>query len=945
MSRLSRTAVRHLIALGLYTVAAAILTWPLLPHITTHVPGDGIDDPALVWNLWWVKFRLVDQLSVELFNGDWMFHPININLGFYTLTPLNGLLSVPLQTATSLIIANNIFLLLSFIIGGYGLFLLALEIQSLPPFAHDVSNNDYTQSQLFSPTVMAALFAGLFYAFASAKLFYAALGQFNIASSQWIPFAVLFVVRLMRSATARQAVVAGFMAGFFMVLQAWAELTYASFLLIFFALTFVWWAVARISDAYRRGTSVTAPAGVNNYSTGVVVAAVVFVVGVSPFLIAMLPDLRTQVDLFSSGGGFADVFSADIMGYLVPTRLHPIFGGFAATLPFPNDKGQQIYLGYIFLLLAFFGVYGYGIRKRAHGVRSPTWFWVMMTAAFWLLTLGPTLRWAGQSTGIPGPFALVSQLPFFGGNRYPSRYSVMLLMSAASLSVFGLRYLADRVYQLRYNSLKPARAALVLFSVLSALLLFEHLSVPLPMSDFRTPSVYQTLANESGDFAVLELPTGWRNGARVLGRSDVLIMMQQWYQTTHGKRRLGGNTSRNPQYKFQYFTDAPLIGDLIALMNADREHIAPVIEKQYDALVERDHSLAPDVLDFLGIDYVLVHVEKSPEALLRFVEDVLPVTLVETWQGDDWSGTPSTIRLYRVDPVESAAAWELDLSQPQGRLHLAEGWSSLDSDDADFRYATAPESTLLLDLPDAGGTLTLQLARATEAVGYRLNEHPLSAEVDADTNRVVLHVPAGATAKLVDRLTIEWPDTPQPVSALSDTVSASIGETGYALDPGTWIGIRSAGEEVGDFAAIYVNGVNQAVNERGYNLVALQPDGEVMDSQVFDTHGSESASSEMAGWIESWPSGTIVAGAVADEASNHLNEEAMNVLRSLGVAQDLRGRFRWGHAFVGVVGAAPGTALEDSQLIQVSDVSIGPPVDSTAYYGAVSTIQFEQAGQ
>jgi hypothetical protein len=34
-------------------------------------------------------------------------------------------------------------------------------------------------------------------------------------------------------------------------------------------------------------------------------------------------------------------------------------------------------------------------------------------------------------------------------------------------------------------------------------------------------------------------------------------MMQQWYQSEHGQRRLGGNTSRNPAYKFQYFTDAP----------------------------------------------------------------------------------------------------------------------------------------------------------------------------------------------------------------------------------------------------------------------------------------------------------------------------------------------------------------------------------------------------
>ena len=129
----------------------------------------------------------------------------------------------------------------------------------------------------------------------------------------------------------------------------------------------------------------------------------------------------------------------------------------------------------------------------------------------------------------------------------------------------------------------------------------EHLSVPLPFNDFRVPEIYQTLADLPGDFAVLELPTGWRNGARVLGKSDKLIMMQQWYQTVHGKRRLGGNTSRNPPYKFQYFTDAPLLGDLIALMNADLDYMKPVIDAEFDTLVERNRPIAAQVLHDLGI--------------------------------------------------------------------------------------------------------------------------------------------------------------------------------------------------------------------------------------------------------------------------------------------------------------------------------------------------------
>ncbi len=72
----------------------------------------------------------------------------------------------------------------------------------------------------------------------------------------------------------------------------------------------------------------------------------------------MLPDMLREGDFFASGGGFADVFSADLMGYLASTRLHPLLGDWAAQLLFPNDKGQHIYLGYsLFALILVAAIY------------------------------------------------------------------------------------------------------------------------------------------------------------------------------------------------------------------------------------------------------------------------------------------------------------------------------------------------------------------------------------------------------------------------------------------------------------------------------------------------------------------------------------------------------------------------------------------------------------
>ena len=215
------------LALALYTLLALALTWPLVAHFATHVTGDGIDDPSLAWNLWWVKLRLVEQLNPDLFHSGWMFHPVDINLAFYTLTPLNGLLSIPLQLALGLTVANNLLLLSSFVLGGFGTYLVVRQLLHLWGWRNGAG-------------VAAAVLAGGIYAFASAKFFYAALGQFNIASSQWIPFCVLYLVRMVSAPGMRGKLREGALAGLFLVFQAWAELTYASFLLLFIGLLFAW---------------------------------------------------------------------------------------------------------------------------------------------------------------------------------------------------------------------------------------------------------------------------------------------------------------------------------------------------------------------------------------------------------------------------------------------------------------------------------------------------------------------------------------------------------------------------------------------------------------------------------------------------------------------------------------------------------------------------------
>ena len=180
--------------------------------------------------------------------------------------------------------------------------------------------------------------------------------------------------------------------------------------------------------------------------------AALFVAGITPLLANMLPDLRAEGDFFTSGGGFAGVFLADLAGYLLPTQLHPVFGQLtqqvAGRLGFPVDKGQQIYLGYVTLALVVIGIatartlWRSAARQEGRdfgsGRRRP--------GLFFLFTLGPNLRVAGHDVPqVPLPYLLLARLPFFEGNRYPSRYSVMLLLALAPLVALGTLSVLRRV--------------------------------------------------------------------------------------------------------------------------------------------------------------------------------------------------------------------------------------------------------------------------------------------------------------------------------------------------------------------------------------------------------------------------------------------------------------------------------------------------------------------
>lgn len=914
------TSVRfHWYALVAYFLLTLLLTYPLILHFMTHVAGDGSDDPALAWNLWWVPYSILNLGTSPVYT-DYMFFPIGLNLGFYTLTYLNAFLSIPFQFAFGVIPAANVNLILSFTLSGFGAYLLVtylLRRVDLDGTTQDAEKTDFKNPRFplsASQIAFAAFAAGLLYAFSANKFLYASLGQFNIASSQWIPFYILFLLKIFD--TPRPPLKYGFLLGFFLLAQSLSEFIFASFLILFTIAYLLYWFLVNRKLVSNIGESSKIEI-LKSKILPLVVAVVVFVLPMLPILAAMISDTLAEGDFIQQGLGFSNIFSADLTGFFVPSHLHPLFGSLETLFHYPYMN--FMYLGFTAIVLGILALWQV----------KPARMWGIWFAIFAFLTLGPTLRVNGAEFDLPMPFDVLLEIPFIKGNRYPSRWSVMLTLTLAILVGYGVAWILENAFK-RSNVSRTqffrSFQRYLLPAGICFLLLFEHLSIPLPLSNLRAPEIYSQIANEPGNWTVMEVPLAWRNGFRVTGsyRSgsqgpiDRIFMYAQFYQATQQHPILNGNTSRNPELKFQYFAETPVLNSLVAIQQGH------AID---DATRAGDKELAPRVLQFFGTKYIIWHApyNEANRAVANktraYIEETFPVTKIN----ESYDGERGTVT-YRVSDLPANETFILKPGDPLARLYLGEGWGAVGAD------------TFVAQRREAKLFLPLSSPRDMEIRLDAFKAH--SSHWNILVNGVeIAHLPSGSKTQLAEisktllragmnEITFSF-DNPLPITA--------------SPNPPISLVIRSAGEEQGAFGHIYVNGVDESPNARGYNLVVMDPQsGEIIAREQFDTFASEQESERMAEFIAQIPDGKIVAVVASDEASFRLTQEGVDALQSLGAKTDLRNKFRWSHALLATKGS-PQTAREAASETNVSQIISGLGLTEPNLAAVIGEIRIEPA--
>lgn len=116
-----RGARQFLLVCILFTLLTVLVTWPVAHHLDTRLAGDGLDGCLMMWCLWWVDQALVD-LGTSPYYTTRLYHPEGVTLLFQTLTPFNGLISIPLQRGFELVTTHNLIWLFSFAASGVGMY-------------------------------------------------------------------------------------------------------------------------------------------------------------------------------------------------------------------------------------------------------------------------------------------------------------------------------------------------------------------------------------------------------------------------------------------------------------------------------------------------------------------------------------------------------------------------------------------------------------------------------------------------------------------------------------------------------------------------------------------------------------------------------------------------------------------------------------------------------
>ncbi len=474
----------HIIVLCAYLLLTVVMSWPVIANMNSSVAGSGGDVWQTLWRFENKQQALVtalDQSTFASFIKEEFIgggQPRLVNLSVWPWMPLHVIFGEPL--------AYNLMWLLSFVLSGYGMYLLVTQLSA------GISKSKMSFTGYWLLVTSPSFIAGVVYMFLPYHVAHAQ-GHFGAMQMQWLPFICAAAISLIRRPKYGLALVLALL----VIVQGISEHHYLIWLtgLAIIAILFNFRQLSLLWQPHHRGKIILA-----------------LVVPLASLTILYWPTIRLASNSSQLNLGREQLvrFSADMFAVIVPAPWHPWWGTptydlFSKT--FTGNLAEAVqFVGYLPLLLILF--FHYGIEKKQKT------FWLLTALIFYIVSLGPQLHIFGRVTNVLLPYDLIDGWPIIGAVRTVARAGSMVGLSLAVLVGLVLNS------QIR----RWQNALLVL-----VIILVEFLFAPVVMQSTKLSAAYDRLPALSGE-RIIEIPaaTNYRAASKALYAS-----------TKHGREVIG----------------------------------------------------------------------------------------------------------------------------------------------------------------------------------------------------------------------------------------------------------------------------------------------------------------------------------------------------------------------------------------------------------------------
>lgn len=542
-SKINRKII--LAVLTLYAVIAIFLLYPLPLHFFEAVPGGGLDTYGIAWDFWIFKHALFQGQNPYYTN--FVYYPTGHELITAGLLPLYGIMSIPLEALFGFVFTYNFFIILAYVVGAFGAFLLA----------HYITKN-----------VLASFLGGIVFAFAP-YVMGQTLGHLSLVSIEGIPFFILFLLKMKEKKAKFSPIYAAIS---LLVVYFTAEIYYVFFLMIF---TILFLLYMILFDKKSLSLSLV---------LRIAIAFCIFIIPISVIMSPLIPDKQSVGFAYSPISVDID-YSNSVQSFFIPSTTNKLFAtNFTPNAGIVEGNG---YIGYSVLAMAIYGlVFNRKISR----------FWLVSAGLFSVLSMGPFLQILNHvNTGIPLPYLALFKIPLVQIFRSPARIEIIATLSLAMVSALSF----DRI-SIMLKKMKKKNFVIILLILLCTLVLVEYNALPYPINaDWKIPAFYSQLHSMNETFSVLDLPAGydllysWPNAKYMyystesekpiitgyLARTDIKVINEKVEIPILNYAEALAMNKTELDYKLPFFSTDSLSTDVCAMKVFNTKYV--IVHKQY----------------------------------------------------------------------------------------------------------------------------------------------------------------------------------------------------------------------------------------------------------------------------------------------------------------------------------------------------------------------------